>query len=385
LTRLVNLWRRKKLGVHLMIWLSVFGILEISAFLIARVRFRPEGPSLPTHLPMVVADKQTIWRYRPNFDSYYVVDGATVQTKTNSLGIHDGEWTEERLNAKNRLLAVGDSFTFGWGIPIEATFWKQLQQMLNSRGLDGTWEVFGLGHWMATFSQHVLHLKRHFDLVKPHVVVWAIYPGHLITIISHRLILDREGRLESVEDPIVTVKDNLLLYEYDGRRFSSPLHFPYIWTFPRRILNQNLFMGDYFRLIHARKNINWMDELLPEKRTLMEQAHQKLRFCIREMNDFVKSKGSRLVVVLIPEVFQVLEGRIPNDMPSELRSQLITANFPQDEIQAFCLANGIECVNPLNTFRKCPRKQELYLPKDSHFAPLGHKEFAGTLFNAMSK
>jgi hypothetical protein len=54
-----------------------------------------------------------------------------VPVKINSVGFRDTEHAKDKPAGTIRILGLGDSFTFGWGVALEQTFLKQLEQSLH--------------------------------------------------------------------------------------------------------------------------------------------------------------------------------------------------------------------------------------------------------------
>jgi len=71
-------------------------------------------------------DKLPFHHFPNSQGKYYGVD-----IKTNSMGFRDYEYALEKPSGKKRVLFLGDSFTLGWGVPLDSLYSKQLEQMLN--------------------------------------------------------------------------------------------------------------------------------------------------------------------------------------------------------------------------------------------------------------
>ena len=56
-----------------------------------------------------------------------------VQVKINSKGLRDNEYPYEKPDDTYRILMLGDSFTFGYGVNIEDTMAKVLEENLNKK------------------------------------------------------------------------------------------------------------------------------------------------------------------------------------------------------------------------------------------------------------
>ena len=66
-----------------------------------------------------------------------------AEIRTNSLGFRDYEYDYTKPADTKRIVFLGDSFTLGWGVPLEQTFAKRLEQMLNQT--EDRCEVINMG------------------------------------------------------------------------------------------------------------------------------------------------------------------------------------------------------------------------------------------------
>jgi lysophospholipase L1-like esterase len=69
-----------------------------------------------------------------------------TRVATNSRGLRDVEHTYSKPPGTRRMLCLGDSFTFGYGVEADQTFPKVMEKLLNDRpGLTEPWEVVNAG------------------------------------------------------------------------------------------------------------------------------------------------------------------------------------------------------------------------------------------------
>jgi lysophospholipase L1-like esterase len=96
-----------------------------------------------------------------------------VEYTTNSAGMRDdAEFTVAKPRGTRRIVFVGDSFTFGWGLQLAYTFPKQLAARLEAWPASaGRWEVINLGV-PAYNTMNEVHSLEHKGLqYEPDVVV----------------------------------------------------------------------------------------------------------------------------------------------------------------------------------------------------------------------
>ena len=73
----------------------------------------------------------------------YELHEFTFTARINAFGFRDGEVSEHAPAGRLRVLALGDSFTFGWGVDLPDTWVKRVEAALRARGHDV--EVLDLG------------------------------------------------------------------------------------------------------------------------------------------------------------------------------------------------------------------------------------------------
>ena len=98
--------------------------------------------------------------------------------RTNSLGLRDREITPQPAAGTLRVLALGDSQTFGAGLDQSDTWPKQLERMLDSA--EHRWEVLNAGIPGTDTWQHEILLRRLLDTLHPHAVVLALYVNDVV-------------------------------------------------------------------------------------------------------------------------------------------------------------------------------------------------------------
>ena len=67
-----------------------------------------------------------------------------VPVKINSVGWRDDEHPIEKPAATTRIMMLGDSLTFGWGVPADGVTSNILEQRLNGAAADGGVEAHGV-------------------------------------------------------------------------------------------------------------------------------------------------------------------------------------------------------------------------------------------------
>jgi len=358
-------------GILVLITASV---LEIASYLLSTTLPQPKRDDIPS-LRMIESDASTIWKFKPNTPFMYHVDGRRIMSSTNSVGAHDTEWTPARLAKLHRALAIGDSFSFGWGVDLEEVWWKQLGEL--TAHSKQPLETFGAGYWFSTYDQHYLFLKRFFPIVRPALVIHALFPPHVLTELTRVHHFDSAGDLIRVSDPIIAVHDETLTRSVEGANAFSPLRFPFLISYPRRLLQQINFRHHYRDIIklNVGEDVSYDDPLLKSRETTFEPGFAKLFTSLRLMDSYARANRAAFVAVIVPAVAQVVAGRLAQSVSSH-GQEVLSSHYPQEKIMRFCEEHRIACLDPLDRFRELADKDQLYLPRDVHFSARGHTVFA---------
>jgi lysophospholipase L1-like esterase len=113
----------------------------------------------------LITDPILVFKHTPNLQRTY----KHFEVSINELGLRDRK-LEKKQNGELRILLLGDSLTFGWGIPVEATFGRKLETTLASR-LGLTVRTVNAGVSGYNTVQEYAFLRTYADLIEPDIVI----------------------------------------------------------------------------------------------------------------------------------------------------------------------------------------------------------------------
>lgn len=139
----------------------------------------------------VILPSPVIWKYP---QEYYIYDPeighwlepnqqAFTHDKTvhiNSAGIRDKEYSGHAKNGIYRILALGDSQTFGNGLELVDTWPKQLETLLNDNSIDIRYEIINSGLPGSDTWQHEIIHQRMTSRYHPDAVILAFYANDAV-------------------------------------------------------------------------------------------------------------------------------------------------------------------------------------------------------------
>jgi len=110
--------------------------------------------------------------FEPNSQAGYQTVEFDYVAKINSLGLRDREVNVEKGD-NFRVLCFGDSYTFGWGVNIENSWPKKLEQFFHEKGHNNI-EVINCGQPGEYTTTCKTHMSRVVPLLKPDLVLVGV-------------------------------------------------------------------------------------------------------------------------------------------------------------------------------------------------------------------
>lgn len=177
---------------------AVFAAL--AAELVYRVT-RVSALSPTTNPAYVQHDDELGWSYAPNTRARHTSAEFDVEIATNERGFRGPSWPKPR--AGKRVLVLGDSFAFGWGVAYEQSF----SALLQARHAD--WQVVNAAVSGYATDQELLLARKLVPELVPDVVVCVFCANDLwesstdVAYGKHKpRFVDRGGALELAGSPV---------------------------------------------------------------------------------------------------------------------------------------------------------------------------------------
>ncbi|MFC2171026.1 SGNH/GDSL hydrolase family protein [Acidobacteriota bacterium] len=122
------------------------------------------------NVEVYIPDERLIWRLRPSQETYTKIDRKPVYI--NTLGFRNAEFNIKKPKETFRIVACGDSCTYGWGVGQDETYPKILEGMLNEGNQSGkNYEVINCGVIGYSIAQQKAFLQRTALSFEPDLVL----------------------------------------------------------------------------------------------------------------------------------------------------------------------------------------------------------------------
>ncbi len=330
----------------------------VVALALAEIALRLIGVPAPGRMPlpegqlpgMVVLHPVRGFACAPDFRGEVVRAGRANTIRLNERGFRDRSFAAEP--GTRVVLAVGDSFTAGWGLEEEETWPRRLEARLNA-GNGAPWRVLNAGVAGYNMRQARLTAEELIPEVKPQVVVLGVYPMGFDRLanpfVAHDRFLLRESQI-----PFVVVEPDALLHTPFRRPWLKDVDF---WC------NRHLVVGALILRTLDEATKTWRHPRPPLDTSAhgLRRAMAPLLAEVGLLRDAAQRAGAGFVALSI-----AIQAPAGDFDPG------------QDTLEAgvveYCAAEGIPCVPTLSVLRERSGGKPIYhLPDDLHWTPAANE------------
>lgn len=350
------------------IFLAAGSLLFI--LLICELFLRLGGYKAVTFYPMSgfhQYDAELGWVQVPGYEADFQGREYKVRMKSNSLGFRDREYPIEKPNGLKRVVVLGDSFTWGWGVEQPEIFCEVAEQ--NMKGVD----FINLGQTAYSTAQEYVIYKNLGMKFSPDFTVLAFGPNDIMEnsgqnpkrpkymVQNKRLILESPPTPYSLTNKLKkTLKDYFLLYSLIDYRIAL------------------------LKPIQSKPNgYDWVpDYYLKSYQEKMSGPWEVTKSLLLEIN---KLAQHRLLIMYVPNRLQVEEDAYQQAVLStQVDENLIDLSYPNTLIKEFAEKNRIPFLDVTPYFKGESKHVSLYFTYDGHWTKEG-QHLAGELLSERLK
>jgi lysophospholipase L1-like esterase len=346
---------RKRLGLAVGATLVAAATCEVAA----RVIF--PAPPNPTRQPQIQYRVDPEIRYTPLPNQRGWIDDGFVTT--NSLGFRGPEPAVPKPPHRFRIVAIGDSVTFGFGVNDGETFCAQTEALLRERMPGVDLDVVNIAVPGFDTRQEVVLLRRNVSRLAPNLVLVGLYSNDIPDALE-----DGTGGT-TVATPRADSNQNL-------RMNAAPTSW---WDIQLRKSRAVYTIGRALKRV-ARKG-EWgmsrftmeVDILEGRNSAQLDEAWSRVARQFDDLRSLAVMHGFAVGVVVLPPREQVL-GLYPH------------ARY-QDRVRSMAESVGFFTIDPLPVFAASPeRKDRLYVAYDrNHPSGEGHRLIAQAIVDDLSR
>ena len=328
-------------------------------------------------------------------------DEFSFTIESNSIGIRDHE-VEPTGEANYRILAIGDSFTYGWGVEIDQTWPKILQQRLREAGCQV--EVLNCGYPGASPRKYAEVAVEATAVLRPDLVLVAVLQGNdlrqlhtddcdpasrangLLKRVFPNYLRVKDGRC--FQHPVTNTADAIRGQWKDAaKRLRDGLPPRAKQRFDRLDpqVKQALLAGNLnpCAVDLAMRHPDFYRFTLHADRADVQKATETMAACLAKIRSAAGRVGAKVEVVSVPSGAYVCEAslRTIRRLGFELEESVLDDPRPDEAIRAACTTAGVPFHSLTRQIRDAAQSETLYFELDDHFNPQGQLRYGEAVAN----
>jgi lysophospholipase L1-like esterase len=234
---------------------------------------------------------------------------------TNSVGLRNAEEINPDENVI-RILAIGDSFTFGAYVHNQETWTSRLEGELNTQLFpDAQVQVLNAGIPGYTIEDELAYLREKGLALNPDVVILGFYTNDIFDLyppirqnLSRAAVLNAEAQAEAPNPLRQFLHDNLALYNVLGGWFASQQ----VNSAVQEVQQQT----ENFQEIYL--NMTFLNPTQTDYQTYWDSYESQFNELVTLLNE----NNIPLVLMAFPDVSQVVMGDVFTDVPQQFLARV---------------------------------------------------------------
>ncbi len=292
----------------------------------------------------------------PNYNGKtFKPDFGAISIRTNSLGLREHREYDVKRRGVFRILALGDSFTWGTGVAYDKTYLRRLEKTLNNDERPERVEIVKAGI-PAYQTPDALALLKHMGL--------ALEPDMVLLGFIAEDMIDKDTRNRNIGGGKKSGNKGLILEIFTAssllkaeRKLRNASHF-------YKLMARYLSQGPLLKWFVSKKTADSF--LLKDYPPKWQALWSATEGYLQDMQQLLRDKNIPFVIVVMPQRLQIAMRQL------QLEGNRFDAAKPAKLVQAFGEAQGVPVLDLMPHFLDAARNQQLFFPVD------GHPNAAGT-------
>ncbi len=333
-------------------------------------------------------DNEMMFAPRKNIRGEHNKKGSFSSTfQTNSRGLRDKEYKLNKTEGIKRIVVLGDSFTWGFGVNNDEIYTERLESILPNT------EVINLGVTAYQLWQEIIYLKREGIKYHPDIVIVGFSLNDIWRESNRKRNLDSNA---NVGIEMISEQSNTESYFFILRQYLKKyiIQKSALCTFINDRINTNKSLVKSLAYLGIKPPLTGFEKLdmnitpaLREYPNSLVQSWEATKSELRQLKRITADLGIRLIIVSIPSVQSIQEKTFMHTITfSIFETKDFDLDKPYQLLKEFADKENIEVVIPVSVFRHMHKEgRVLYLKRDMHFNAAGHELFANAIADYLNK
>jgi hypothetical protein len=377
------------------------------------------------------------WDINPGgLDVRMTCDEFDVGIVTNSQGLRESAFVPAQHPDRFRVVVVGDSMTFGWGVEHDETYVKIAERRLRdvhgrpdidviNMGRPGANPVdylrfvrqyaaklqpdaivvgFGIGNDCpvssplrlknqqdveAAFAEHIERAEQHDQGLLKYSFLLRLLHANLYRRLATVPPVSSEGMLGPIFGEPNPLDPQLLAREFERADGETELRRRYEFLKQGGWIEKGLDwrLNPWLVQTVLMNPTGSADALAVREKTLPRMRREWL-LCeklLAEIKSSSEEIGTDFLVIAIPQAYQVTAASVEflRKTDCDAPDAILETRRVNDWLNEFCRQQGVVCVDPLSQLRGSEERAALYYPEDGHLTPQGQAVLGEMLAEAL--
>lgn len=291
-----------------------------------------------------------------------------VSIRANGRGYRDREWSESDGRDGFRVLFLGDSFVFGWGVERDQSFVSLLQR-------DTDWAIHNAGIPGDGFPQYQTRAELHVPELRPDVVVLCVYVNDFTQLLHPT---PTEGKTAGKEEPLL----------FRLKKAVASMHvYRLAYRFGRQNALLSRLVGGAYHDQLTRDIFREEFRLYDKEAGLLDDLWPKAREHLARIRTVCDRSGARLIMLGLPPSYLVDGSRRERLLAlTGIGGETLDFQAVTRRLRDFCREANVAFVDPADALAAAIAKgKRIYFPIDMHVNAAGHELLAGRLKKAIEE
>lgn len=340
--------------------------------------------------------------FPPLSSSYFRTIEFNYVAAINSLGFRDKEIGKDK-EKYIRIVVIGDSFTYGWGVNLEDLWSKILEKNLKARGV--SLEILNLGKPGASPVEYAEIAEITIPLLRPDVLILAILQGEDLWQLKTQCLdspwtndllwkylfpnlkkMRYVRNLWKARGKVFTAEDNREHWAKTAQDMKHRLNHKEQTRFQRlNVQIKEAFMQgetNPYIIVHAVINPQMYRDVFDSESPLVRKLMNILTNQFIKIKKLAATHKTKIIVCSVPSAVFVSENdySFAEKLGFLLDKKMMKLRNMDDFIRKSSLKAGLpDFFEATESFRLKCRKEKLYYLWDEHFNREGNKFYADTI------
>jgi lysophospholipase L1-like esterase len=323
------------------------------------------------------------WKNKPNAEGIFVMPDSRTFVKINSKGLRDKEYSYEKPDGIKRIVVLGDSFTWGYGVEDKDRFTEILEDSLLNN-----YEVINMGVSGYGTDQELLTLETEGVKYNPDLVIVAFHPVTDLEDNANAIqysypkplfVMSKNGNLSLTNTPVPKKEDWIKRWELEEENTKNES----LFTKLKKFLGEHSHTYHFFSravvsnptLLKLFQKIGVIEELPTGTLGYILNQHDwdLTKALFREIDTVAKNNGARTLIFIVR--YKYTDIRL-NEALDKITAELVD----------FGKQNDIMVLDYLPTFIKyAGAGDQLYFKHDGHWNADGHRTAAESIYEKLKE